>query len=57
MTTKPKDKTAPSRKAQERQRKREAGLRPIEVWVPASMTAAQVRAMVDKLVAGSGAQR
>lgn len=52
MTTKPKDKTAPSRKAQERQRKREAGLRPIEVWVPASMTAAQVRAMVERLTAG-----
>ena len=36
MTTKPKDRTAPTRKAQERQRKREAGLVPVEVWVHAS---------------------
>ena len=33
MTAKPKDRTAPTRKAQERQRKREAGLVPVEVWV------------------------
>ena len=31
--TNPKDRTAPTRKAQERQRKREAGLVPVEVWV------------------------
>ena len=36
---KPKDRTAPTRKAQERQRKREAGLVPVEVWVHASRKA------------------
>lgn len=29
-----KDLTAPTRKAAERQRKRDAGLKPLEVWAP-----------------------
>ena len=44
-----KDRTATLRKAQERKRKREAGLRPIEVWIPAKLSTAEVQKHVAKL--------
>jgi len=49
MTAKPKDRTAPTRKAAERRRKREAGLRPVEVWVPAITRTADVQKHIAKL--------
>lgn len=45
---KPEDRTAPTRKAQERQRKREAGLVPVEVWVHQSRRE-ELRAMLGYL--------
>ena len=49
MTAKPKDIKATTRKAKERQRKRDAGLRPIEVWIPAKLSTADVQKHVAKL--------
>jgi hypothetical protein len=51
--------TATTRKALERQRKREAGLTPLEVWARPADHAA-IKALAAKLargVAGSGVQR
>ena len=45
----PKDRTALTRKAQERQRKRDSGLRPAEVWIPAGLSTAEVQKHVAKL--------
>ena len=41
---------ANERKAQERKRKREAGLVPLEVWVPASKVI-EARAAIEKVIA------
>lgn len=53
MTAKPKDRTAATRKANERQRKRDAGLRPAEVWIPAAVTTAEVHKHMAKLIGPS----
>lgn len=47
--TKPKDATAPKRNAELRQRKREAGLAPMEVWVR-PVDKPRVRAFVAGLI-------
>lgn len=49
MKTKPKDATAPKRNAELRQRKREAGLAPMEVWVR-PVDKPRVRAFVAGLI-------
>ena len=49
MSIKPKDRTAQNRKASERQRKRDSGLRPVEVWIPSELSTAEVQKHVTKL--------
>ena len=49
MTAKPKDIKATTRKAKERQRKRDSGLRPAEVWIPSAVTTAELQKHIAKL--------